>query len=210
MCVNCKVWWRLERSLAWCRDVSTTWVHMYGMTRKTAGWTTEELTEKHKKIRHPVMCQYVTKTTQPESWKQRLVKNMRSIPSPSIVTKRESTRYREASSKEFHKPIAWLLSVQFIRLSTDSRALFTNQIRKGIEMLSRECSNVVMPFLHTLRTFPSNWSAHHETSSCSRDKLHSHVDEKRVRDRVQVRCSDLVGSDLPHPSSMFDKLLHLS
>ena len=33
--------------------------------------------------------------------------------------------------------------------------------------------------------------------SCSHDKLHSHVDEKRVRERVQVRCSDLVGSDLP-------------
>ena len=35
--------------------------------------------------------------------------------------------------------------------------------------------------------------------SCSHDKLHSHVDEKRVRERVQVRCSDLVGSDLPPP-----------
>ena len=34
--------------------------------------------------------------------------------------------------------------------------------------------------------------------NCSHDKLHSHVDEKRVRERVQVRCSDLVGSDLPH------------
>ena len=34
--------------------------------------------------------------------------------------------------------------------------------------------------------------------SCSHHKLHSHVDEKRVRERVQVRCSDLVGSDLPH------------
>ena len=29
-------------------------------------------------------------------------------------------------------------------------------------------------------------------------KLHSHVDENRVRERVQVRCSDLVGGDLPH------------
>ena len=35
--------------------------------------------------------------------------------------------------------------------------------------------------------------------SCSHDKLHSHVDEKRVRERVQVRCSVLVSSDLPHP-----------
>ena len=35
--------------------------------------------------------------------------------------------------------------------------------------------------------------------SCSHDKLHSHVDDKRVRERIQVRCSDLVGSDLPHP-----------
>ena len=76
------------------------------------------------------------------------------------------------------------------------------------------------PSSHTVRTFPSNWSAHHQTSSCSHDKLHSRVDEKRVRERVQVRCSDLVGSDLPHhpphPSSpsllpsMFGKLLHLS
>ena len=32
----------------------------------------------------------------------------------------------------------------------------------------------------------------------SRDKLPSNVDEQRVRERVQVRCSDLVGSDLPH------------
>ena len=30
-------------------------------------------------------------------------------------------------------------------------------------------------------------------------KFHSHVDEKRVRELVQVRCSDLVGSDLPDP-----------
>ena len=29
--------------------------------------------------------------------------------------------------------------------------------------------------------------------------FHSHVDEKRDRERVQVRCRDLVGSDLPHP-----------
>ena len=27
-----------------------------------------------------------------------------------------------------------------------------------------------------------------------------HVDEKRIREGVQVRCSDLVGSDLPHAS----------
>ena len=58
-----------------------------------------------------------------------------------------------------------------------------------MEMLSRRCGNVVLLFLHTVRTFPSN----HQTSSCSRDKLHSHVDEKRVRERVQARCSDFGG-----------------
>ena len=31
------------------------------------------------------------------------------------------------------------------------------------------------------------------------DKLLSRVDGKRDRERVQVRCSDLVGSDLPRP-----------
>ena len=34
---------------------------------------------------------------------------------------------------------------------------------------------------------------------CSHDKLHSHVVGKRDRERVQVRCSDLVGSDIPQP-----------
>ena len=33
---------------------------------------------------------------------------------------------------------------------------------------------------------------------CSHDKIHSHVVGKRDRERVQVRCSNLVGSDLPH------------
>ena len=32
----------------------------------------------------------------------------------------------------------------------------------------------------------------------SHDKLHAHIIGKRVRERVQVRCSVLVGSDLPH------------
>ena len=130
---------------------------------------------------------------------------MRSIPSPSIVTKRESTRYHEASRTVFHRPVTCLLSAQFIRLSTDSRALFTNQVRTCIKLLSRGCSNVVLPFLHTVRTCPShspNVSFKLVSSSsdfsCSHDKLHSHVYLKRARERVEVRCSDSVGSDLPH------------
>ena len=38
---------------------------------------------------------------------------------------------------------------------------------------------------------------------CSHDKLHSHVVEQRDRERVQVRCSDLVGSDLPQNTNLF-------
>ena len=34
----------------------------------------------------------------------------------------------------------------------------------------------------------------------SHDKLHAHVNGKRFRERDGVRCSVLVGSDLPHPS----------
>ena len=45
-----------------------------------------------------------------------------------------------------------MLSAQFIRLSTDSRALLTNQVRTCFKLLSRECSNVVRLFLHTVRT----------------------------------------------------------
>ena len=38
----------------------------------------------------------------------------------------------------------------------------------------------------------------HTQQRDSHDKLHAHVIGKRDRERVQVRCSDLVGSDLPH------------
>ena len=61
-----------------------------------------------------------------------------------------------------------------------------------IELSHTGCSNVVLP------SHSPNVSLI-RLRSCSHDKLHSHVDEKRVRERVQVRCSDLVGSDLPHP-----------
>ena len=40
-------------------------------------------------------------------------------------------------------------------------------------------------FLHTDQLIPRH------------DKLHSRVEGKRDRKRVQIRCSDLVGSDLP-------------
>ena len=37
------------------------------------------------------------------------------------------------------------------------------------------------------------------TATCrSHDKLHVHVNGKRVRERDGVRCTILVGSDLPH------------
>ena len=38
---------------------------------------------------------------------------------------------------------------------------------------------------------------------CSHDELHSHVVEQRDRERVQVRRSDLVGSDLPQNTTLF-------
>ena len=58
--------------------------------------------------------------------------------------------------------------------------------------------------------FFSNLSTHHQMSSCGRDKLHSHADEIRVRERFHVKCSDLVATIFRTLRSMFDKLLHLS
>ena len=61
------------------------------------------------------------------------------------------------------------------------------------------------PSRHTVRTFPSDQLVTRlrrvdYTATCeSHDKLHAHVIGKRVRERVQVRCSVLVGSHLPHP-----------
>ena len=80
-----------------------------------------------------------------------------SHPSSSIVTKRESTRHHEASSNVFHRPDTHVIDVCAVhtRPSTDSRAQLTNQIRTCIKSLSPRFSNVVLPCLHTVRTFPS-------------------------------------------------------
>ena len=43
---------------------------------------------------------------------------------------------------------------------------------------------------------------------CIHDKLHSHIVGKRHRQRVQVRCSDLVGSDLPQESTAHNRTQH--
>ena len=127
--------------------------------------TTEELTEQFPKTHHPVTCQYVTKTdssaviNQPERMLAfTRLDNTRSIPSPSVVTKRESTRYHDASSNVFHRPDTHMIVVCAVhtRPSTDSRALLTNEIRTCFESLSQGCSNVVLPFLNTVRMFPSN------------------------------------------------------
>ena len=57
----------------------------------------------------------------------------------------------------YHRPDTHVIVVCAVhtRPSTDSRALLTNQVRTCIMSLSQGCSNVVLPFLHTVRTFPS-------------------------------------------------------
>ena len=54
-------------------------------------------------------------------------------------------------------------------------------------------------FLHTDQLI-SRLRRVEPATCCSHEGLHSHVDGQRDRDRVQVRCSDLVSSDLPHLS----------
>ena len=112
----------------------------------------------------------------------------------------------------FHRPNTHVIVACAVhaRPSTDSRALLTNQIRTCIKSLSPRCSNVVLSFLHTVRTFPSFWSAHHQTSSCSHDKLHSHVVGKRDENVFKSDAVIWWAAIFRTPSSMFDKLLHLS
>ena len=66
-------------------------------------------------------------------------------------------------------------------------------------------------FLHTDQLITGLRLVEYTATCYGHDKPHSPVIGKRVRERVQFRCSVLVGSDLPlPPSSMFDKILHLS
>ena len=85
---------------------------------------------------------------------------MRIIPSPSMVTKRESTRYHEASMScpEHCSP------TKYSRLSRCSHG------------------DVVMLFC----------------PSFTQSERFLQTDQPIIRECVQVRCSDLVGIDLPH------------
>ena len=60
--------------------------------------------------------------------------------------------------------------------------------------LSQGCNTVVLPFFTQSERF-----LHTDQPITRHDKLRSRVDGRRDRERVQVSCSDLVGSDLPHP-----------
>ena len=123
---------------------------------------------------------------------------MRTIPSPSIVTKRESTRYHEASSNSKSQ-----LRDCCLRSSYDFPQIPEHcSPTKYARVSSCSHGDVVMLFCSSFtqsERFLQTDQLITRLRSCSHDKLHSHVDENRVRERVQVRCSDLVGSDLPHP-----------
>ena len=63
-------------------------------------------------------------------------------------------------------------------------------------------------FLHTGQVISRLRRVEYTAMRKSRDELHSRVLGKRDRD--QVRCSDLVGSDLPHSLIDVRQMLHLS
>ena len=85
------------------------------------------------------------------------------------------------------------------RPSTESRAL-RGSCRSHSDVVMLFCPSFAQSkrFLHTDQLI-SRLRRVEPATCCSHDKLHSHVVGTRDRERVQVRCSDLVGSDLPHP-----------
>ena len=103
-----------------------------------------------------------------------------------------------------------MLSAQFIRLSTDSRAPFTNQVRTCIKLLSRGCSNVV------LLSFTQSERFLQTDQLITRLQVVVTTSFIRMLMRnvfVNVFKSDAViwwAAIFRTSSSMFDKLLHLS
>ena len=146
------------------------------------------------KLIHPVTCQYATTTD-----------------SKAVTNQRAENKGNSWAST---RPDCCMRSPT--RLSTESRALLTNQFRTWYMLFSQRC-NVVLPLLHTVRTFAEQLvtrlqRAGHCTVLLSDDKLHPPVNGKRVRERDGVRCSVLLGSDLPHsgPPILRDPTLQAS
>ena len=129
-----------------------------------------------------------------------------------------TTQRAESKGNRWHPRDLIAVSAVQTRPSTESKALLTNQIRtcgsyrsrKDVVMLFCPSFTQSARFLHTDQLITRLRRVEYTATCYSHDKLHAHVIGKRVRERVQVRSSVLVGSDLPHPSSMFDRKLHLS
>ena len=111
------------------------------------------------------------------------------MPCSSIVTKRESTRYHEASRNVFHAQSKHDLP------KIPEHCLPTKYARVS----SRSHQDVVMLFCPSFTQSERFLRTDHlitRLQSCSEDKLHAHVVGKCDRERLQVRCSDSVGSDI--------------
>ena len=124
---------------------------------------------------------------------------MRGIPSPSIVTNSEPTRYDEGHvlyTRSELRDCRLRSSYNFpeipVHCSPTTYARVSSCSHVNVAMLSCSSFTLSERFLQTYQLII-------KLRSCSQDKLHSHVDENRVRERFHVMCSDLVGSDFPHP-----------
>ena len=104
----------------------------------------------------------------------------------------------------FHRPDTHVIVVCPVhtRPSTESRALLTNQIRTCIKSLSQRCSNVVLPFLHTVHLISSSPDLDVLSTQQRAGVMTNFMRMSMGNVFVNVMESDavsvLVGSDLPH------------
>ena len=118
-----------------------------------------------------------------------------------------TTQRAESKGNRWHPQDLIAASAVQTRPSTESKALLTNQIRtcgsyrshKDVVMLFCPSFTQSARFLHTDQLITRLRRVEYTATCYSHDKLHAHVIGKRVRERVQVRSSVLVGCDLPHP-----------
>ena len=110
----------------------------------------------------------------------------------------------ESKGNRWHPRDVIVVCAVQARPSTESRALLTNQIWTWFISLSKDVVMSLCPSITQSERFLltdqliTRLRRVEPATCCSHDGLHSHVVGKRDRERVQVRCSDLVGSDLPH------------
>ena len=125
----------------------------------------------------------------------RLIDRREAFPVHQLLPNVNPLKYCEASNNVLHWPVTHVIVVCAVRTRPSPQIPENCLPTKYARVPCRSHRDAAMLFCPSFTQ--SERFLHTDQLITRHDKLHSRAGWKRDRERAQVRCSDLVGSDLP-------------